>query len=374
MKLTTNQETLSQAVALASRAVANRPSRPILSNMLLEVQHKTLKVTGFNEVMAITVETNADIEYEGEVTVPAKLFSDIVSRLQGVVAITLDRDSYQLSLETLGSRFTLSTLPAEDWPVIGCPEHPVQFSVPAPALLDWLEFVTHTISTDERKEVLTGAHLSIDGDGLEFASTDGHRLAVFSADTVTESLRATIPGAAISAITRMLKGFPGDVTITADEPGTLQVMATFEIPGQRVLTRLLEGQYPDYRRLLPKQFDRVIELDRKPVIEALERVEVVASQKNGIIKLDAGDSLTISCEVGSVGSAREVLQASLTGEPITVAFNVEYLLKALKAFPQDTVYLHMNTPTSPAVLQGPGPERKLLIMPIQIRELEETRL
>ena len=366
IKLTTNQETLSQAVALASRAVVSRPSRPILGNLLLEVQHKTLKVTGFNEAMAITVETDADIEYEGEVTVPAKLFSDIVSRLQGLVAITLDEG--QLTLETLGSRFTLATLPAWDWPVIGCPEHPVQFNVPAPALLDWLEFVTHTISTDESKQVLTGAHLSIDADGLEFASTDGHRLAVFSADTVTESLRATIPGAAIGAITRMLKGFPGDVTITADEPGSLQVMATFEIPGQRVLTRLLEGQYPDYRRLLPKDFSRMIELDRRPVIEALERVEVVASQKNGIVMLDAGDSLTISCEVGSVGSAREVLQASLTGEPITVAFNVEYLLKALRAFPQDTVYLHMNTPTSPAVLQGPGPERKLLVMPIQIRE------
>ena len=370
MKLTTNQEGLAQAVALASRAVASRPSRPILGNLLLEASGDQLKITGFNESLGIAITIPATVEQFGEVTVPAKLFGDIVSRLPGgVVAITLDRDSYQLNLETLAGSYKLGTLPADDYPAIPRPEHPLTFTMPASDLLDRFRFVAPAVSSDESKQVLTGAHLSSSADGLDFAATDGHRLALFDSEGPTERFDITIPGSALRAITDAFKGHQGDVTVTLDEPGSLQVLAQFEVPGYRVCTRLLEGQYPQYRRLLPETFATQVELSRKPAIEALERVAVLASQKNNVLKLDCQDGkLVISCEAAELGSAKETLQAPLTGLPVTVAFDSSYLLQGLSSFPQDTVYLHMNTPTSPAVLQGPGPERKLLVMPIQIRE------
>ena len=370
MKLTTDTHSLSQAIALASRAVPSRTTRPILGNLLLEASGEDLRITGFNESMGIACTVPATVEQIGQVTVPARLFSDLVSRLPGgVLALDLDPETYQLSLDTLGGTYKVSTLPAEDYPAIPQPEHPLVFTMPAPDLLDRLKFVAPAVSGDESKVVLTGAHLSCSADGLDFAATDGHRLALFDGEGPTERFDVTIPGSALRAITDAFKGHQGEVTVTLDEPGSLQVLAQFEVPGYRVSTRLIDGQYPQYRKLLPEKFGSQVELDRKPVIEALERVAVLASQRNNILKLDCLEGyLVISCEAAGLGSARETLTAPLTGTPVTLAFNSDYLLEGLRAFPQDTVYLHLNTPTSPVVLQGPGPERRCLIMPVQIRE------
>lgn len=375
MKFVCSQSELNNQLSSVSRAVASRPSRPVLGNILVTADsgQQTVTLVGFDEVLGIESCFPAQVEASGVLTLPAKLWGDIVSRLPNDdVRLETDADGTTVTITSASGRYEVRGLSAEDYPSLPAVEAGDTVALSAESLLHGLEGSLFATSGDETKQVLTGVHLLSDADGLEFAATDGHRLAVVQTvdetGTPTPQMDVTVPAKALRELERMIKGHPSNqpVQVRLDDTQVL-----FDLGSQKLTTRLLEGQYPNYRQLLPKQFARQITLERDGLIKSLERIAVLASQKNDIVKLSldaAQQRVALSVEAQEVGSGREELMAQISGEDMDIAFNVRYLLDGLKSFDSSQVQMQCNAATSPAVLSPLG-EAKItyLVMPVQIR-------
>ena len=290
---------------------------------------------------------------------------------------------------------------AEEFPELPIVEKGEAVFLPAEALTEGLRGSLFATSGDETKQVLTGVHLKVqlvstpDQDfncSLEFAATDGHRLAVVEFKSLVAivpnaaqdeptapdsspqasgdvpQLEVTLPAKALRELERML-GMRSSSEPLAMHFDSGQVV--FEWENHRLTSRTLEGQYPAYRQLIPRQFERQITLDRRQLLSALERIAVLADQKNNIVKfsIDSVDQeIDLSVEAQDVGSGRESLPAQISGESIEIAFNVKYLMEGLKALPSSEIQIQINTATSPVVLTPLGSlKMTYLIMPVQIR-------
>ncbi|MEL6352020.1 MAG: DNA polymerase III subunit beta [Cyanobacteria bacterium J06627_28] len=377
MKFSCPQTDFNSQFSLVSKAVPSRPSKPVLGNVLVTANTDTQQVTlvGFDETLGIQTTFAAQVDESGSLTLPAKLLGDIVSRLPNEdIDISEDEDEPVVTLSCSAGRYQVRGLSAEDYPKLPEIESDEVIKISADALIEGLRGALFATSSDETKQVLTGVHLTAGEESLEFAATDGHRLAVVETIDETGSTatnlntKVTIPGKALRELERILQAYP------SSEPVAFQLDQTqvvFDLGQQRITTRLLEGQYPNYRQLIPSQFERQLTLDRKQLMSSLERIAVMADQRNNIVKLSVNNeqqSLALSVEAQEVGSGLENLPAQVTGDSLDIAFNVRYLLEGLKALPSSEVQIQCNTATSPSVLTPLGGTKiTYLVMPVQIR-------
>ena len=380
MKFACPQSELNTHLSLVSRVVPARPSKPVLSNVLIKVDEVAQRITliGFDETMGVQTAFKATVEEPGELTLPAKLLESIVSRLPSEdIAIQETEGDASVTITCSTGEYQVRGLSAEDYPSLPLVEDGQVAQLSPEALLAGLRGALFATSADETKQVLTGVHLTAQTDALEFAATDGHRLAVVKtsdesgADTTASDdtlMDVTVPAKALRELEKMLQVYASSESIALRFDRT-QVI--FELGDQRLTTRLLEGQYPNYRQLVPKQFERQITIDRKLLSSALERIAVLADQKNNIVKLSLDpeqQTVAISAEAQEVGSGREVVAAQITGDALDIAFNVRYLLDGLKALETNEIQVQCNTATSPSVMIPLGElQMTYLVMPVQIR-------
>ena len=377
MKFICSQSELNSQLSLVTRAVASRPSRPVLGNVWMKADAENHQITliGFDEILGIQTRFEAQVDSSGVLTLPAKLLGDIISRLPDEdITVEEAEDALTITLISSSGRYQVRGLSAEDYPALPEVSDGMTSALPAGALLEGLRGSLFATSADETKQVLTGVHLLAEPEVLEFAATDGHRLAVVqTADETSaaggdDGMNVTIPAKALRELERMLQNY------ASNEPVVLRfdhTQVVFDLGHQRITTRLLEGQYPNYRQLIPRQFIRQLTVDRRLLIAGLERIAVLASQKNDIVKLSLNSgqqSLALSVDAQDVGSGREEVSAQITGEDLDIAFNVRYLLDGLKSLGSHEVQLQCNAATSPVILTPLG-ELKMtyLVMPVQIR-------
>ena len=380
MKFVCPQSDLNTHLSLVSRAVPTRPSKPVFSNVLVkaDLEGQQITLVGYDETLGIQTTFAAAVEVPGELTLPAKLLENIVSRLPSEDLLIEEADEDAAVTVTCSSgQYQVRGLSAEDYPSLPLVEDGQAAQLSAEALLEGLRGALFATSADETKQVLTGVHLLTDADALEFAATDGHRLAVVQTSDETKTaeevadtvpMDVTVPAKSMRELEKMLQSYH------STEPVALRFDRTqvlFELGAQRLTTRLLEGQYPNYRQLVPKQFERQATVDRKALISALERIAVFAEQKNNIVKLSVdaeASEIAISVEAQEVGSGREVVPAQVSGDSLDIAFNVRYLLDGLKALGTNEVQLQFNSATSPSVVIPLGKlQMTYLVMPVQIR-------
>jgi DNA polymerase-3 subunit beta len=384
MKLVCAQSDLSTNLSLVSRAVPSRPTHPILANVLLQADAQTNQVslTAFDLSLGIRTSFNAEVWQGGAIALPAKLLVDITSRLpEG--EITLDDESATetstgegliVTLTPKSGHYQVRAMGAEEFPELPVIENSEVINLTAAALIEGLRGSLFATSGDETKQVLTGVHLTVKQDALEFAATDGHRLAVV--ETTNErpiedssQLEVTVPARALRELQRMLGHSSSD-----EEPVALyldQGQVVFAWKNQRLTSRTLEGQYPAYRQLIPRQFERQVTIDRKQFVSTLERIAVLADQKNNIVKLSidsANQEITLSCEAQDVGSGRESMPAQISGEDIDIAFNIKYLMEGLKELPSSEIQMHLNQSLTPVIFTPLGGlKMTYLAMPVQLR-------
>ena len=286
MKFVCPQSELNTHLSLVSRVVPSRPSKPVLSNVLIKVDEDSQRVTliGFDETMGIQTCFQAQVEEPGELTLPAKLLESIISRLPSEdIVIQETQEDAAVTITSSSGEYEVRGLSAEDYPSLPVVEDGQAAELSIEALLEGLKGSLFATSADETKQVLTGVHLLAEPETLEFAATDGHRLAVVKTSDESgqgkdtdDKMDVTVPAKALRDLERMLQ------TYTSSEPIALKFDRTqviFELGNQRLTTRLLEGQYPNYRQLIPKQFERQVTIDRKQLMDALERIAVLADQK-----------------------------------------------------------------------------------------------
>ena len=383
MKVVCSQSELNAALQLVSRAVATRPTHPVLANVLLTADAGTdrLSLTGFDLNLGIQTSLAANVQTSGAITLPARLLGEIVSRLASDSPVTLASDDggEQVQLTSLSGSYQMRGMSADDFPELPMVESGMTLKLEAAGLVQALKGTLFASSSDEAKQLLTGVHLSFNDRSLEAAATDGHRLAVLQVDDALQvaaegaddesTFAVTLPARSLREVERLMNGWRSEdpVSLFCDRG-----QVVFLAADQMVTSRTLEGTYPNYRQLIPDGFSRSLAMDRRGLIAALERIAVLADQHNNVVKFSTQPDqgvVQLSADAQDVGSGSESLAAELTGDAIQIAFNVRYLLDGLKATAGDRVILHCNAPTTPAVLQPQGETEGFtyLVMPVQIR-------
>lgn len=371
MKLTVSQKDISSNLAIAARAIPARPTHPILGNFLAiaDQESQTLTLTSFDLSLGIRTSFPAQVKESGAIAIPLK-FLEVINKLpDGEIDLTLQElgESLTLKIKTKSEKYEVRGLSPEEFPELPEIEGDA-IEVSAIALADGISKSLFASSTDETKQVLTGVHLTIGQDTVEFAATDGHRLAVMTVgnDGIIESpVSVTIPAKALKEVLSILGKEEALVRIKLSEG-----QALFEVDNRRVTTRTLEGQYPSYQQLLPKQFSRVVTCDRKHLLSVVERVSVLAEQKNSIVKFEIAETaIEVSSESAEVGRGQATISCQLSGDPIVVAFNSKYLLEGLRNIPGAEINIELNKPLLPVIFSPlNGDKMKYLAMPIQIRD------
>lgn len=393
MKFVCSQSDLNSQLSLVSRAVPSRPTHPILGNVMVtaDADRHQVQLTAFDLSLGIRTSFPAQVLEGGTLTIPAKLLNDIVSRLpDGEVTLSCPLESLNqgdalVTLTAAAGRFQIRGMGSEEFPELPTIRDGKKLMLPAIALSEGLGGVLFAASPDETKQVLTGVHLTHKQDCLEFAATDGHRLALVETSDQAQSeeetepegklptpaledFALTIPARALRELERMLT--------TANESDLVDLnldegQVIFELNHQRLTSRKLEGAYPAYHQLIPRQFNRQVTLERRSLISSIERVAVLADQKNNIVKfrIDATEQkLHLSVEAQDVGSGEEALAAQISGDNIEIAFNVKYLIDGLKALPSNEIQMQLNENNQPVIFTPLGAiQMTYLIMPVQIR-------
>jgi DNA polymerase-3 subunit beta len=384
MKLVCSQAELNAALQLVSRAVASRPTHPVLANVLLTADAGTdrLSLTGFDLNLGIQTSLPASVDSSGAVTLPARLLGEIVSKLSSDSPVSLSSDvgADQVELTSSSGSYQMRGMPADDFPELPLVENGTALRVDPSSLLKALRATLFASSADEAKQLLTGVHLRFNQKRLEAASTDGHRLAMLTVEDALhteisadesepDELAVTLPARSLREVERLMASWKGNDPVSLFcERGQVVVLAA----DQMVTSRTLEGTYPNYRQLIPDGFSRTIDLDRRAFVSALERIAVLADQHNNVVRIatePATGLVQISADAQDVGSGSESLPAEINGDAVQIAFNVRYVLDGLKAMDCDRVRLSCNAPTTPAILtpSNDDPGLTYLVMPVQIR-------
>lgn len=382
MKLVCTQSDLNTNLALAHHAVPSRPTHPVLANILVRADADlgSIQITAFDLSLGIRTSFPAQVEQGGEIALPAKLLNDIVAKLpSGEITLNSEDDETLTTLTaTSGQIYQIRGMNATEFPELPEIESGKAIQLSVTSLEEGLRGTLFATSADETKQVLTGVHLRVSGEGLEFAATDGHRLAVVEAANADEAedvpssiegFEVTIPANALRELERMFgKRAEGEFLSLQFEEGQV----SFDLGGgQRLTTRTLEGSYPAYRQLIPQQFDNQLNVDRRELVSALERIAILADRKNNIVKFSIdseNQKLFLSAEAADIGSGQESMNVQISGQSLEVAFNVKYITESLKNLIASQVQIQLNTPTSPVVLMPlSGTKMTHLIMPVQIR-------
>ena len=384
MEIICNQNEFNYAIQLVSKAVASRPTHPILANLLVTADQVTNKIslTGFDLNLGIQTSFDANVKKSGAITVPSKLLSEIVNKLPNETPVSLDVDesSDNILIKSDRGSFNIKGIPSDDYPNLPFVESGTSLNIDPSSFLKALKLTIFASSSDDSKQLLTGVNFTFNLKYLESAATDGHRLAVVLVDkkenfdekedlvSDEENLSVTIPTRSLREIEKLvsLKTSENSIKLFYDKG-----QVVFISSNQIITTRTLEGSYPNYSQLIPENFTKLFTFKTKKIIESLERIAVLADQQSSVvkIKLEEKDLALVSADAQDIGNASELVPVSYDFDKFEIAFNVRYLLEGLKVISSENVIFKCNLPTTPAVLV---PEDNFnsftyLVMPVQVR-------
>lgn len=363
MKFRCERDTLAEALATAGRAATGRTGTlPVLSGLRLELVGDQLTVTGTDLDLTIQLEIAVGGDADGGVVLPARLSSDIVRSLPaGKVELVVDDDDVRISGGR--SQFSVRPLSLDDYPRLTTPASSA-VTLDAAAFGEALRQVVRAASTDEARPILTGVLLTAENDGLRLVATDSYRLAVRDLPGVSvlgADQKVLVPGRALNELQRVL-GLGGELVLRLGERD-----ATFEIGSTRLTTRLIEGEFPNYRQLIPASHPNTVTVEREPLLEAIRRVKILARDATPVRLQISSDGLKLTAITQDVGNATEELDATAEGADLTVAFNPDYLAAGVEAVGADQITLSTIDALKPAVVRGVGRDDYLyLLMPVRV--------
>jgi len=372
VRVTCNRSVLHEALQHVSRVVAGRTTLPILSNVLLEAQGGKLRIVAYDMEIGAQSKVPVETAEEGALTVPARVLGDVVASLPDATVEMAAEERSVLGLSCGRSQYTIHGLPAEEFPALPEVSDGSGFEVSQGKMRDLIRSTIFAASGDEARAILTGVLLIRGEEGVKMVATDSYRLAVKSApaEEVKETggdaeWRVIIPARALQEVNRMLA--PGEerppVRVQASEQ-----QISFEVGEYTLVSRLIEGQFPNYARVIPEETDRSVEVAREDLLAAIKRAAIVARAEASklVFRMQEG-TLTISAESGDVGRAHEELAATVEGENIEIAFSAEYLTDVLGVMESDSVLWQFTGPLSSGLLKAADdPDYLYVVMPMQL--------
>jgi DNA polymerase-3 subunit beta len=366
VKFTCPKRAFHEALQSVSRAIATRSTLPILGNVLLETRDGQLKLVTTDLEIGMTCVIPLDGSIEGAVTVPERILQDVVANLPDA-ELTISADERNLlTISSLKSQYTIHGLPADEFPVLPQVPSDSVLSVPGPVLRDLVRKTLLAASTDESRVILTGCLLTWDGQIATMVATDTHRLAVKRAPVTgqfSQPVSVIIPARALQELLRLLGGSEEPVDIFVGENQVL-----FSVGRVRLVSRIIEGQFPLYDKVIPRDASKHLTANRQQFYDAVRRASIVARAESNRLILRSVDSvLTISAETGEIGKAYEEVPINLSGDPVEIAFNAEYLQDVLAVLDTETVEMALGGQLNPGLVTTPGEENyQYVVMPMQM--------
>jgi len=363
LKATVQRELLADRVSTVSRALSSRASVLVLSGILLRATEGRIELAATDMELSLRANLEAAVTGEGQVVVPGRLLLDIARSLpESEVSLEYLTEESVLLVTSGSASYRIHTYSSEDFPHLPDLAAVTPQPVAGEALLATISRVSRSASRDESRPVLTGIFVSFEGERLVMAATDSYRLAV--KETVAPGplpdLEAIIPARALQELVRI--AVPGEQIDLAVQDNHV----VFGSAGVWLTSRRIDGQFPNYRQLLPEQFEHELELPREELLDVVRRVGLLA-QRNSPLRLRfAEGELTVSARTQDVGEARESLPAPFSAEPLEIGFNADFLRDGLESIDSETVRVKLISPLRPAVLQGELPDYTYLIMPIRL--------
>ncbi|HUB99411.1 MAG TPA: DNA polymerase III subunit beta [Solirubrobacterales bacterium] len=367
MKLTTKREDLVSKLSIVSRAVSTRAATQALSGVLLTAAEGRVTLTATDLDMGLQTALDAEIESEGTVLLPGRLLAEVARSLgDASVEIEAREAERDVEIRSGSSSFHLRVLPAEDFPKLPAAEGESTLKIPAAALESSIELVARAASRDDMRPVLTGVFVVAGGTEMTMVATDSYRLAVKRTELEADlggEIEANIPARALRELGRILSSEGAEEAVISLLPN----QAIFEAGSITLNTRLIDGQFPNFRQLLPESYEHDVRLPRSEFLDVTRRVSQLA-QRNAPLRLSfAAGELTVAAETPDVGDATETMPAAFEGEDLEIGFNPEFLKEGIESVEGEEILLRLISPLRPGLLQPVENEDfRYLVMPIRL--------
>lgn len=364
MRLVSPKEELAGKLAVAGRAASAKSTIQILSHILLRAEEGRVELAATDMELSLRVPLEATVEEPGAVVLP-RLAGDIV-RTMADGPITLEHRANEgvVSVAGGGSSFALNCLQAHDFPELPADEG-AGLSIPADQLVEAIDRVARAASRDETRPVLTGVLVRIGPEGLTLVATDSYRLAVRQTPldpAPQETVEAIVPARALTEASRLA----GVMKAESVEVVLGETQALFRIGDLRLTSRVIDGQFPDHRQLVPDTFEHDVAFDRGELLAVLTRIGVLAQRNTPVRLAFAPGTVTISATSDQVGEGHESLPVAFSGEGLEMGFNVEFLRAGVESISGDELRLGLISPLRPGLLRGAEDDYRYLLMPIRL--------
>ncbi len=379
MQISCLQENLSQGLSVVQRAVATRATLPITQNVLLSSDNSRLKLAATNLEIAVSTWIGAQVEGEGEVTIPARLLTDFVGSLPPErIDITKSEETASIEIKCARSEAHINGQSADDFPPIPTVEDGVIGRVEPAVLREAINRVGFAAATEDSRPVLTGIKVEISGEGFTFAAADGFRLAVYDGklmEPISEDVGFIVPARALQEVDRLLGGQsdPVQFTVTPEKS-----QALFRLDNVEVVSQLVQGTFPNFRQLIPEKYGTRVVVNRNSFQSATRTASHFARDGSGIIRLNmtAGEEdergkVSVSARAEEMGNYAGDVDAQVEGEDAKIAFNSKYLSEVLDVIGDGDVALETTEPSSPGVIRpatdSEGSKYTHVVMPMFVQ-------
>ena len=371
MRAVCNTDLFSRKLALVSRGVSARSTIQILGGILLEAEEEKVRLSATDMELSIQTSSPARVEEGGRVVIPARIFNDVVRSLrEGDLVLAHDRSEGMVRLSARENEYRIRAYAAEDFPQLPKFDEAGAFKMSGEALVETVEKVSRSYSRDETRPVLTGILISFEDSRVRMVTTDSYRLSIKETELATTfegSREAIIPARAMQEVSRIFSGSDEEqIEVVLSEN-----QALFRIGDVLFGTRLIEGNFPEYKRLLPNAFEREISIRREDLIDSLRRVNLFAQRQTPPVPVSLAFSegaVEVTVRNGEVGEARERLSAT-SEDDFHISFNPSYLLDGVSAVDSENVVFKLNESLKPGLIvpetDGGEPDFLYLIMPMR---------
>jgi DNA polymerase-3 subunit beta len=366
MKVVCGRDELAEKLQVAGRGVSTRTSVQILAGVLLRTADGQLSLAATDMEISLRVSLEAQVEDEGSVVVPGRLLVDIVRLLpSGEVTVSHRAEEGVVEVVCGSASYRLHTYAAEDFPRLPEIDDGTAFSVDKEAFVDTIGRVSRSASRDESRPVLTGVLVRFEGNKLIMAATDSYRLSVKETgldESPGQELEAIVPARALAELARIAQtGESGALHV-----GVQENQIVFGVDGVWLTARRIDGQFPNYKQLLPETFEAEVTIPREELLDVVRRASLMAQRKSPLrLRFEDGE-LTVSAHTQDVGEARESLPVSYAGEPLEIGFNAEFLRDGLESVSDESVRVKLISPLRPGLILGESDDFLYLIMPIRL--------
>lgn len=365
MKIICARKDLYEGVQTAGRAVSPRTSLPILGHLLIKTDEDKLRIAATDLEIGMECIVEANVLEEGALTVPSRVLADVLAALPDTdVALSVD-ESNTVSVKCGTSDFSILGLPPEEFPMLPEVREEVRFTIDPEVLREGIKKTSFAISVDESRAILTGILVQVTDNNLKLVATDTHRLCVHDCRLIESdgAVNAVVPGRAMNEIMRILPETGGSVEVSISNSQIL-----FKIHDTVLISRLIEGQFPNYERVVPASHDKKLTIPTAQLLSSMKRAAIVARENSHrtILRTENG-TLTVTAESGNVGKAHEEVEIIKEGDDIRMAFNAKYLLDVLNVIDTEAIEVELSGDVSPAVIRPQDQDNyTYVLMPMQI--------